>query len=893
MVFDHNFRSYKLGRDPHNTFVARVVSAKHWKPVNDLFMITGLPNTRVKIRLIGDDPSNQEELSDEDCRWAIVSQPGGLGGGSGGRGETISYVGGETVHGFFLDGDDRQQPVITGCIMPSQKLSPNTLIATTDLNALGINTNEQNNEENNEENNIRENYDPLNGNAFSTNFLTVGDGDASMYAHNYSREAYSSFNPAGVSVIGGSGNLAENYFVENATNDIFSYDPCGSDTVSKVKNLVDGFIKKTQSFEEFQGKLIDPLTNEIINMQYDIQVIQELTTGILGGATNMLRKKIIKKINKEIKKKIIKEKTSPEGENKGAGGETGDKQSKNAILDIVNCIFSDVFSGIGAFIGNMFTNLLNNVLNGALCAVEQFIAGIFVKIFDTIEKGLSKAMSGLSSFIGKLDSITGLVRNAGSLAKDLLEFLDKCTKDSEKCAASKNFSWSSMSNSSIEQKKDDWEDQFKKMNVFREVREGLEEVKENLIKENKDVSDLDYNGVPLKDTMNATSILTGGSSNALIDKGLGSIESAISNSSIFGLGNNRFDPCNAKVDNPNSQDDLTPTRPGFIYPKCIPPVVKVSGSGSGAELFAIVGNDRRIFSIEVINGGSGYDESTGLSVIDNTGNGIGAFARPIVNNGVITQVVLMKTGYGYCLNTTDKESPVGIGTNVVGVVQNIFVEQPGFNYNPNDTITIGNDNLPIITSPNGALVGVTLPPNYGSEFSKKPNININTQTGFGASLIPIMKFKGQLKTDVDADKRRATPLIGIDHVIDCIGDNRDPIGFVNGIEYSGPYHVMSSGVKMTGATHSGSDSIIYDTIEESLGKPSTVSSTSIPTTPETVETPETTTPVDSTPTIVTTPTTPTTTMDTTTSTTDTTTGGSSDPTPPNTPPSGGGGYGGY
>ena len=86
-----------------------------------------------------------------------------------------------------------------------------------------------------------------------------------------------------------------------------------------------------------------------------------------------------------------------------------------------------------------------------------------------------------------------------------------------------------------------------------------------------------------------------------------------------------------------------------------------------------------------------------------------------------------------------------------------------------------------------------------------------------------MSFKGQFKTDINADKRKVTPLIGIDNVVDCIGDNRDPVGFVNGVEYSGPYHVMSSGVKMTGATHGVSDSIIYDTIEESLGQRAIVS----------------------------------------------------------------------
>ena len=110
------------------------------------------------------------------------------------------------------------------------------------------------------------------------------------------------------------------------------------------------------------------------------------------------------------------------------------------------------------------------------------------------------------------------------------------------------------------------------------------------------------------------------------------------------------------------------------------------------------------------------------------------------------------------------------------------------------------------------------------------------------------------------------------------------VGYGNGVDYSGPYHVMSNGLKMTGATHSGSDSIIYDTIQESLSNP-VVSSSSYETPTETVtETSTQTTTADTTPTIVTTPTTPT--MDTTT-TTDTSTSTGTDSS------SSSGGYGGY
>ena len=156
-----------------------------------------------------------------------------------------------------------------------------------------------------------------------------------------------------------------------------------------------------------------------------------------------------------------------------------------------------------------------------------------------------------------------------------------------------------------------------------------------------------------------------------------------------------------------------------------------------------------------------------------------------------------------------------------------------------------------------------------------------------------MSFKGQLKTDVGAENRKK--LIGIEQVVDCIGDKTELVGYVNGVPYYGPFHFHPSrGVKMVGAQHVDyPHEIIYDTMEESLGQPPVVSRSSSVTSTETTETSETTTPVDTTPTIVTEQTTPTPTTPTTT--TDTSSSSSSTPpsTPPSSPPSGGGGYGGY
>ena len=849
------------GKDGFQWFFAKVVPQEHWKGTADALNFDGKQSHRAKIRICGYDTFDESELPDKDCRWAQFLLPAAGGDGSGGIGETLACVGGETVLGFFADGPDGQIPMIFSTLPKAQ---------------LQV------------ENKRERNSPPGNSsdNLFSYTY------DTSKYKANlYNKDVFENFPKfdSSIYVYKGEQNLASQILEINSTIKIDSIDKCGDGAISKARGILQDFISGTQKLNNNLGTWMDPITNEIVNMDYQLDMIKEQMSGLLKGTVNNIRKKILKKLNKKFAKQLGKIKTSKEGQKQNVTA--GAQKAAGGILGLIACVFKNVLGGIGGLIKNMFSNLLGKIVNGALCAIDQFVSGIFAKVFDSLEKGLSGIMSGLNWLLGGLSSITGLLRGPAAMAKKLLGFLDKC--GAPECTPSKSWS-SAFAGGIIPAAPDDWGDQISKVNFLTGISNGLSDAKDRILG-GEDVSDVSVNGVPLQETIDATNAISD-VDGALGVLGLGSIESALSQTSLFGAQNLAFDACNNKVRNPTTQEDITPTPPGFIYPKCLPPVVQVSGTGTGAEFLPIVGNDNRIFSIEVLKGGSGYDETTGLVVVDNTGNGKGAFARPLVKDGVIQKVVLMKTGYGYCLNTTDNES-VGIGTNVVGTIEDVFLDTPGFNYSPDDTVIIEDGRIvnefPIITSPDGEVLDVSIPDDFNGEYTRFPTARFSTATGVGAEVIPIMSFTPQFTKDTGAEERRARPLIGIEQVIDCIGDNKEVVGYVNGVAYSGPYHVMSNGLKMTGATHSGSDSIIYDTMEESLGQPAVISQTSNYSTPETTEVTETSTPVDTTPNIVmeqTTPTTPTTTNTTdTSSTTDTsTTSDSSD----STPPSSGGGYGG-
>ena len=69
---------------------------------------------RVKVRILGYHPDNDIELKNEELPYAHVLISPESGTGRAGRSKPIKISPGDTVLGFFLDGDTAQQPVILG-----------------------------------------------------------------------------------------------------------------------------------------------------------------------------------------------------------------------------------------------------------------------------------------------------------------------------------------------------------------------------------------------------------------------------------------------------------------------------------------------------------------------------------------------------------------------------------------------------------------------------------------------------------------------------------------------------------------------------------------------------------------------------------------------------------
>ena len=927
-----------IGKDGFHWWIGQVAPPKSWRGINAYVSRKGYAQNRCKVRIIGYHPFDEEGnvLPDDDLPWAELMLDPRVGSGQAQLNETSVLAGGEICIGFFLDGDDAQQPVIMG-LLPKFDQIPDEIsnqeIDSVKSSGFRAFSADLQSSDRNAGNHMLAQLIPKNplGNQQvdekGTLKITVianpkpeGSGDDTSAEIESSEDEFNAnegnkFNKKRMVVVhNGNGGLAPGggtasvKFEEDNTKTTTHFNPCDDSAIGKINNLLGDFLKAARTYERIEDSFIDPLTNMIVDMDSELEYLQQQTSGFVKGMINELKSSFLKDLNKRFKKFLSKQKKNA---SKSFFNDKSVKKGFSSIMNIINCAFGAALAGLGGFLKNMFKNLLNKTLNAAVCAIEQLTAGIFAKIFDTLEGALGTVMSGLNWLVGGLGSVSKALRGASSLAKKILDFIGCVLPECEKPTTYRTGTGTKT------QAETDFEELTKKANVISGLGESIankrKDVKQgikNIFAPSEVKAYAADNNISIAEAEN---ILAGGSNETVIDgSGVGqttlvpnpnepekeAIDEAIDKLSIFGDEDLLFADCTEKSNNPNTQDDLTPMRPGFIYPKCIPPDYQVNGSGSGAELLIVVGNDRRIFSVEVINGGRGYDNDTTITIIDNTGNGTGANVIPIVKDGVIVETVILSTGFGYCLNTIGVGTDP-VGTDVVGTLKDVYVSRPGYGYDPNDTISFGDEtNIPIITTPSGSIVGVIFPPNLSTEFRTRPVLKVNTTTGFSSKLIPVMSYSPQFKSDIGAEDRITKPLIGIKQVVDCIGDKTELVGYVNGVPYYGPFHFHPSrGVKMVGAQHVDyPHEIIYDTIEESLGQPPVVSRSSSVTSTETTETPETTTPVDTTPTIVTEQTTPTVERTTPTTTTDTSSSSSSSTppsTPPSSPPSGGGGYGGY
>ena len=741
MIEEALLKSNYIGKDGFHWWIGQVAHRNSWKDKSQFSEEKGSDGkvwaARCKVRIVGHHTFDGNILPDEDLPWAQIMMDPAFGSSQGGMGATINLKGGETCFGFFIDGDDAQQPVVIGLLHRSdgvKNLISEESIAKEKSSQFKPFTGHPGNNIPATQISARKNKGIIPENPQTETPVTPAKSNVDI-AFDPNVGFYTGTNPFTGSLKYDFGNAlqfnpASIYQVaKKADIEITIPNGCQNGLIGDISQALQSFMAITNGLDQYLNVYVDSVLNEIVDIQNQIRNTARSILGIIKLIINNLRNTIFKCITWAFRKLVGL--VDPQPQQKIV------LESMKKILDAIFCILEKLPSSLLDFITDALTDLVNRTVNVPLCAAEEWTAGILAKLMDSIENALSGIMSGISWLTGGLGTISGILNQASSLASQIFSFLE-CTG----LACKQPYTWAANFGPS-EKEADDWKKMVSSVNVFKTAANAGSSI-ENA----------------LRDTSLYSAVDTFGSGfGGLIDRALSNVS------------------CASKVINPTNQDDLMRMPIGSRWKTCIPPQVYITGDGVGAKAIPIVGDNGKIFSVQIINRGVGYSNgTTDVRIVDKSNYGLGASARIEIDekDGGVNRVIILNSGDGYC------KGNIGLGTNVVGlgitapgisssitgIVTDIVVDKPGYGYTTGDKVTDGKNTYePIVSPGSGAIIDVKIPSNIIGGFKDIPALTINTSTGVGAELIPVMQFTPNYSSTTGIP---AVSGIAVTSVIDCV-----------------------------------------------------------------------------------------------------------------------------
>jgi len=198
------------------------------------------------------------------------------------------------------------------------------------------------------------------------------------------------------------------------------------------------------------------------------------------------------------------------------------------------------------------------------------------------------------------------------------------------------------------------------------------------------------------------------------------------------------------------------------------------GGGSGSTAISLIGaisgGTGSVIGVKVTNGGSGYRFPPFVEIIDNANQGYGAVARAIIKDGKVDSIYIVSEGENYSpgdfydnSNKTTADEVIKSSTDPDVLkskdytIDKILIVNPGKNYNEDDNIVKDQfDNEYSVQIDNGSIINVE-PINNIVTVSDLPIIQIDSDTGSGAILRPILDIisldlQGEVKQVIDCVK---------------------------------------------------------------------------------------------------------------------------------------------
>lgn len=707
---------------------------------------------RARVRILGYH-DNEQDLPDDQLPFAQILGPANQSLGVGGEGDLLGLQGGETVLGFFMDGEDGQQPVVFGTLYRNRFVQDTPKA------------------------NKKTAFEPftppkpVKGKHVIDDGMKKGQLWQGGISDNESRDELT---------------LSKLEFNLSTDVRITPPDPCEKNGIGRVSTVLNELINKITRWKEFAGTYYDPILGKIIDVENEITFMASEIYGQFTEWTRKIRENVTVGIYNEMKRNML---LSPKPQQTIIG-----KAAKIAT-DAVFCTFEGVISDIFGYVTGSLNNFLGRVAEYTTDIVDSFLGDFFGQLNDILETGFStvKQIVGLG-----IDITESIVSALG----DSLGFISNLFGGCDKVKCRKPQAWTARYGT-IDLPKDNFSKFFKVVNkktykkrrkdkVGRFVGTARTDILQDVVGVNTYVvgpPDVIFNGQNVVPAAGLPMVNPSGKIVGVAITNTGNYGSRIPGiGDLGGLG---------EVTLPN---DLGLEEDYIVSGDRDAPIITFSEktfNGFGGGAIPIMGrvdlvpgktdvyerNNRGRFigvvDVAMINPGAAYSDRVTMYDIDKTP------VTPTPNPGITTAIPTFPTIQPVNLTPIEEPTlpPIPPPTVMDGYepeVVDVIVVEPGFGY-PDDvqvcvaspSITTSNGDQLVyacfetVVSPEGNILSVNVTrPVTGIEPTERPEIIINSEVGIGAVLIPVVRY-----TRVDLTQE--PPVVNnsgeVISVVDCVG----------------------------------------------------------------------------------------------------------------------------
>jgi hypothetical protein len=480
MIEQGLFKKYFVGRDGFYWWIGQIAPEKSWRdnkrgiPGDNNKKTPGF-GERYKVRIMGHHTAVPSELSDDELPWASVMYPVTAGGGTGASSQTCNLRQGMFVFGFFMDGEDGQQPVIMGVIgtnsytavmknIPDAKFIPFTGLSPENGDRVATYARSANDSK---------------GEVAPTSSEVNGEPQENSQVNNSPEEQATEGKSAADSV---SAEDKEEYIPVPKPAECSEIPLAGlqlsmANSIKDIEKLrgtlSDARLSATRGVPDLQGMILEKKT----------QMKEDISSALKWVFDEMIKK--VSGLGNEINRLL----QGIAGANENYAGQPGFVQTVNGFI----CAVKAVFQALIEYLGDLVDSIVDKVINVARCFVEDFIASILAQIDNLLTQFINTvfgaALDVIKGVIDVGDQALSIATDIISFVQDILSILDCEANDS--CEAYRVDQWNILTGGqsdrkslgSIVDKVKGFSDQF---NQVFDFTNGISDVIENQFNFNLD-----------------------------------------------------------------------------------------------------------------------------------------------------------------------------------------------------------------------------------------------------------------------------------------------------------------------------------------------------------------------------------------------------------------------